>query len=224
MKNFKILILIFSGLLFGFTSCNDQQRTSTDEMAMAERDTTAMETKEWSNDEVKEHVNDWKETPKEVADMMLEKYGTPDEVTDHRLVWHDNGDFAMTVLTNEEIDHEFPVPHKDCLLQTVNYEVPVEKYSDIARYDGSVVLERTKGTMGARCDKEMANYLALNLAHDVATGNKTVDEARKHYTETIMAVMNGESPEYTQKLIFSKVEDAGYTDEPSIPEEQRKEM
>jgi hypothetical protein len=155
---------------------------------------------------------------------MIDKYGAPDEVTEHRLVWHGNGDFASTILTNEEIDHDFPMPHKDCLLQTVNYEVPVEKYTDIAKYDGSVVLERTKGTMGARCDKEMANYLALNLAHDVASGNKTVEEARTHYTETIMAVMNGESPEYTQKLIFSKADDAGYADETTIPKDKLAEM
>lgn len=180
--------------------------------------------KEWSSEEVKEHVNGWKETPKEVAEKMLDKYGSPDEVTDERLIWHNNGNFAMTILTNEEIDHDFPMPHKDCLLQVVNYEVPVEKYSDMARYDGSVILERTKGTMGARCDKEMANYLALNLAHDVAQGNRSVDEARQLFTETIMAVMNGEKPEYTQELIFDPVQEAGFSDEPTIPENKLNQM
>ncbi len=64
--------------------------------------------------------------------------------------------------------------------------------------------------MGARCDKEMANYLALNLAHDLAQGNKSVDKARQHYTETIIAVMIGEKTEYTQKLIFNPIQDAGF--------------
>lgn len=221
MKNYRIVLILFSALLMsiGFTSCQDMQQQQE-----GMTDTTAVEMKEWTVDSVKSHVSDWKETPKGVADKMLEKYGVPDEITDQRLVWHDKGDFAMTMLTNEEIDHRFPMPHKDCLLQTVNYQVPVEKYTDMAKYDGSVILERTKGTMGARCDKEMANYLALNLAHDVAQGNKTVDEARKHYTETIMSVMNGETPEYTQKLIFSQSMDAGFPDEPTIPEDKLQEM
>ncbi|BAO54473.1 hypothetical protein [Nonlabens marinus] len=221
MKNYKNLILfVFIMVLsIGLTSCKEaaepqQETTDNAETAMTE----------WTVDSVKSHVENWKETPKGVAQVMLDKYGVPNEITDERLVWHNNGDFAMTMLTNEEIDHRFPMPHKDCLLQTVNYQVPVEKYSDMARYDGSVILERTKGTMGARCDKEMANYLALNLAHDVATGNKSVDEARMFYTETIMSVIQGEKPEYTQKMMFSQNADAGYVDEPSIPEDKLKEM
>ena len=41
---------------------------------------------------------------------------------------------------------------------------------DLARFDGSVIVERTRGEIGARCDKEEMNYLALNLAHDIVTG------------------------------------------------------
>jgi hypothetical protein len=32
--------------------------------------------------------------------------------------------------------------------------------------------------MSARCDKEAANFLAINLANDVATGVKTMEGAR----------------------------------------------
>jgi hypothetical protein len=46
-----------------------------------------------------------------------------------------------------------------------------------------------KGEIGARCDKEEANFLAVNLANDVATGKKSVEEARRFYAETMMAMM-----------------------------------
>lgn len=70
----------------------------------------------------------------------------------------------------------------------------------------------------------MAVWGFTNLAHDVATGNKSVDEARDHYTEAIMAVMNDETPEYTQELMFESMEDAGFTDEPTIPEDKLDQM
>ena len=81
-------------------------------------------------------------------------------------------------------------------------DVPLGKYDDLARYDGSVIAERTKGELSARCDKEEMNYLALNLAHDVATGRRTVEDARRFYAETAMATMKGEMPPYVQRLQF----------------------
>jgi hypothetical protein len=114
---------------------------------------------------------------------MIEKYGQPDEVTAMRLVWHDNGPWKRTIVTKEETDHAFPMPHKDVLEQVIDYRVPTDKVDDLAKYDGSVIVERTKGELSARCDKEEANYLALNLANDVATGKKSPADAREQYAE-----------------------------------------
>jgi len=43
----------------------------------------------------------------------------------------------------------------------------------------------------------------LNLAHDVITGKKTVEEARKSYGEMIKQAMSGNKLEYMKKLMFS---------------------
>ncbi len=48
----------------------------------------------------------------------------------------------------------------------------MDKYEDLAMFDGSVIVERTKDEISARCDKEEMNLLALNLANDVAAGKK----------------------------------------------------
>ena len=81
-------------------------------------------------------------------------------------------------------------------------DVPADMFDDLAQYDGSVVVNRTESMISARCDKETANFLAINLAHDIIEGNKTVEEARQFYGDTIKQVMNGETPEYTQGFIF----------------------
>lgn len=151
----------------------------------------------------KVNVDNWPETAKEAANAMIEKYGEPHEHTESMLIWNNTGPFIKTIVYKEEIQHDFPMPHKDVLEQVINHDAPVEKYSDLARYDGSVIVERTKGTIAARCDKEAANILALNLAHDIIEDKKTVEEARQFYAETMMKMMQGEEDEYLKKLTFN---------------------
>ncbi len=155
-----------------------------------------------SNAQDNVNVEDWPETAKKAANAMMEKYGEPHEHTESMLIWNNTGPFIKTIVYKEEIQHDFPMPHKDVLEQVINHDAPVEKYSDLARYDGSVIVERTKGTIAARCDKEAANYLALNLAHDIIEDKKTVEEARQFYADTMMKMMQGEEDEYLQKLTF----------------------
>jgi hypothetical protein len=40
----------------------------------------------------------------------------------------------------------------------LEYRVPVDKFTPLAEYDGSVVCERTAGEVSARCHDEQANF------------------------------------------------------------------
>lgn len=145
-------------------------------------------------------IMNWKSKPQEVARKVIAKYGMPHEATARRLIWHNNGPWKMTELVNEEIPHSFPKMHPDMLRQVIDYRVPAEHFDKLAEYDGSVIVERTKGEISARCDMEEANFLALNLAHEIAAGKKSVDEARKFYAEAILEMKH---PEYKQGFVFS---------------------
>jgi hypothetical protein len=150
-------------------------------------------------------LSDWHEASQTAAKEMVDKYGQPNGVTDTMLVWHDNGPWERTIIYKEAVEHNFPTPHPDVLEQTISYDVPVEMFDDLAEYDGSVIAERTKGVISARCDKEGANFLAINLAHDIISGDRSVEEARSFYADTMQAVMAGEepgNPEYLQGFIF----------------------
>ena len=85
------------------------------------------------------------------------------------------------------------------LYQVINYRVPADKFDELASYDGSVIVERTKGELGARCDMEEANFLAINLANDIVSGKKSVEEARKFYSEAMREMKH---PEYKQGFLF----------------------
>src|SRR5919106_1419851 len=94
-----------------------------------------------------------------------------------------------------------------------------EDADELIRYDGSIILERTKGEIAARCDKEEANFLAINLAHEIATGKRSVDEARRFYAESIQTMMKtGKPNEYLQGFRFTPpTGDQGDPDKPFGP-------
>lgn len=175
--------------------------------------------------EVSINLNTWPETSQKVAKEMIQKYGQPAEVTPNRLIWHNTGPFKRTIVYKEEVQHEFPMPHKDVLEQFVNYMVPADKFDELASYDGSVICERTKGEMSARCDKEGANILALNLAHDIITDKRNVEEAREFYANAIMEMLKGNKPDYMHELQFKLVDaNIGYTDRTVMDMSKVKEL
>lgn len=152
-------------------------------------------------------MSDWPEVSKKAATAMMNKYGEPDEATATMLLWRDTGPFVRTIVYSEPVQHNFPKPHQDVLEQAINYDVPAEKFSDLAAYDGSVIAERTKGELAARCDREDANILALNLADDIINDRKSVAEARQAYAQAMRQVMQGETPQLTAALQFDVVEE-----------------
>lgn len=92
-----------------------------------------------------------------------------------------------------------------------------ESVSDLIELDGSVLVDRTAGEMGARRDHEAYNTLTLNFAHDIVTGKRTVEDARRFYAETASAYMMGRSAPYAEGLLFRPAEDgAGDPDEAII--------
>ena len=153
---------------------------------------------------IEEIIEQWPEEPKESARRLIDYYGQPHEFSQSQLIWQATGDgWKRTVLSREETPHDFPSHHSDFLEQFIDYKVPVEMFSRLAEYDGSVIAERTKGELSARCGGTSMNFVAINLAHDIVTGKRTVAEAREEYTRLYSAHKRGEKPPYTQGFTFS---------------------
>jgi hypothetical protein len=148
-------------------------------------------------------VRGWPKEPQESAKRLIEYYGEPHEYSASQLIWYGTSDgWKRTVLSKEETPHNFPSPHTDFLEQFIAYKVPIGMYSTLAEYDGSVIIERTKGEMSARCGGTAMNFVAINLAHDIVTGKRSVSEARTEYTKLYQAYKAGEKPPYTQNFQF----------------------
>ena len=145
----------------------------------------------------------WPQAAQELAARLTAKYGPPQESTPRLLIWYGNGPWKRTVLHKEGARHNFPRPHQDILEQTVNYRVPPDKVGDLVAYDGSIVVDRTRGEITVHCDSEQANTLTLNLADDIVKGERTVDQALGYHAQVIRGMDIGEPETYPEKLRFT---------------------
>lgn len=178
-----------------------------------------------TREDVEDIANDWPEKPRKLAGQMMDHYGMPDEVTQRRLFWHDVGEWKRIQLYRDGTPHNFPKQHKDHLRQTINYPIDPEFTTELLEFDGSNVLWRTRGELSADCHKEPMNILTLNLAHDIITGNKSVDEAREAFAENGVKFQMGMEPPYTQDFQFDVPQgDQGDPDESNITETLKQDI
>lgn len=185
---------------------------------------TVANPEESSPESVDDVLEEWPDDPTNVAKKFMGTYGDPDEVTPNRLLWYDNGPWKRSVLRPDGADHEFPDHHIDYLEQVIDYHVPPERTEEIISFDGSVTIRRTRGELSAECHGEPANYLAINLAHDILEGDKNVEKAREVYTGIYARKEAGDEPDYITDLHFDPPEgDQSDPDHTTLTEEHEQE-
>jgi hypothetical protein len=166
-----------------------------------------------------EMISGWPDDSREAAQIVIETYGEPPEVTQTQLTWHNVGAWKRVVATKAFYAHNFPAPHIDCVETFIDYRVPPESFTDLANFDGSVMIDRTAGEISARCHYEQANNLALNLAHDIVTGQKTAAAAREYYAEEFANARRKRPTPYMDKLHFAQGSNTADPDERILSDE-----
>jgi len=130
---------------------------------------------------------------------VIDQYGAPDETSDTLLIWHRPGPWKGIVASKAFYAHDFPAPHTDSIESVIDYTVPVERFTALAQFDGSVIAERAAGEVSARCHDEQANFLALNLMHDIVTAS----EARDYYAKEFADFRRKQPTPYMSGLHFT---------------------
>lgn len=184
---------------------------------MAPRQVPMRRTKPAVPYEVERVISGWGEASKRVARQMAERYGKPDESCSGHLAWYGKGAWHLTIVQKEEVPHHFPMVHSDVLTQAILYPVDPEMYDELARFNGSVIVERTWGMLGAMCGDEAMNFLIVNLAHDIARNAISWTDARDKMAELAKDWIAGGTPDYATGLRFSVPQDYhGNTDQASF--------
>ena len=152
--------------------------------------------------EVERIIQGWPLPQKKVAEQMLDKYGPPNEAMPTKLIWYGNSPWKRTELSSDVVAHNWPTIHSDFLTQVIDYRVRPEFFDDIARFDGSIICDRTRGEVSARCDSEAANVLGMNMVHEIVTGKRSWEEARETSEQNTVAYNLGRNAPYAERLLF----------------------
>ena len=148
-------------------------------------------------------IANWPEDARAAAQLVVDQYGEPDEATASFVMWHKPGPWKRIVASRQTHEHNFPAPHLDSVESVIDYRFPIEKAAELCAFDGSVVINRTEGEVSARCHDEQANFLALNLMHDIAQGTKSSDQARQYYAKEFADYRRKKPTPYMEQLHFS---------------------
>ncbi len=152
--------------------------------------------------EVERIIEGWPDAQRNVARQMLDKYGPPNEATPTKLFWYQNGPWKRTELTADSVVHNWPAPHTDFLTQVIDYRVPPDMTHLITQFDGSIIVDRTRGEVSARCDSEASNVLGMNMVHEIVTGKRSVEDARETSAQNTVGYSMGRNAPYAEHLLF----------------------
>lgn len=195
-KKTTILLLLGITFLWGCSSKKDEKYYTSDSSPTPEQVISMI-------NEGDKFTPGWPQYSQHVAQALIKKYGFPTESTPQMLTWRGIVPFKRITVYREEIPHNFPIEHKDVIEHVVDYRVPVSRASDLTRFDGSVTFNRTRGELASCSDLEAMNYLALNLAHEVLSGRRSVTQARTEYGRRAIDYINGQKSNYMDRLMFT---------------------
>ena len=168
---------------------------------------------------VKSIINDWPQDSRASAQLIINKYGEPDEAIPSRLIWYNNGPWKHTIVYRDTVKHNFPYPHSDGIEQTVSHEIPMEKACELVAFNGSLVFCCTRGEISACCQSEAANFLSINLAHDIILDKKTFEQARRFFCDSVIAYRQNRMVPHMERLQFTPESTTADADECVITEE-----
>lgn len=143
---------------------------------------------------VEAHIEAWFETPRALAQVMTQRYGPPNVLGPGTVTWYERGPWKRIVIHGDSPD--------SCLEQVVSYWVPPEAGASLREFGHGVQFDYAAEELSARSNEESINFLALNLANQIASGLKEAKEARELYARTAALAAAGKSSPYLEKLMF----------------------
>ncbi|HVL56026.1 MAG TPA: hypothetical protein VM491_05950 [Burkholderiaceae bacterium] len=159
----------------------------------------------------------WPRFMQTLVESLVERYGPPHEISEERVAWNVNGPWHRTEVRHRLTDSGGVLP-KEILEQRITYPPlvrrtpgktpvagrpdPQQRFRELVLPDHCrVTLDRD--TLIARCDNEASNIIAVNLAHEIISGKRSVRDAQRLYTKTLDAMIdNPRTPPLAQRPQF----------------------
>lgn len=133
------------------------------------------------------------------ATKLEKKFGKAAEYSESQYTWKNIAGFKKVVVLDESVPHAVPMPHKDFVYSTMDIKVPEDKIQDLAKASASIMPDRLKGEVTARCGALIKNAVSLGFVQDVVAGN--VKDPKKEYAKRIKA---NEVPKWYKFVSFDE--------------------
>jgi hypothetical protein len=137
------------------------------------------------------------------AGMMIEKYGKPDRIETHRLIWEYRGPWKRIAVW-DEMGFFDNAPVARNIENTIAYKVPDDKREALKTFSRGLHVSAERDELSARSASEERNFLLLNLADDIVEGRLSPEDARLSYLRTVKLAEAGKTVDSMQGLLFIK--------------------
>lgn len=148
-----------------------------------------------AEEKARQSVAEWHEKSLHAAELMIENYGPPDQVSDYSIEWKRRGPWKRVVVRRRAV--ESPIEH------VIDYAVPAFRFNEVAWFGNGLSLNETTGELSASGASEALNVLALNMGHELAIQQRTLEDAREFFTMTASLAARGKSSPYMERLMFT---------------------
>jgi hypothetical protein len=146
-------------------------------------------------------IGNWSDFCRLSASVLIDKYGTPDEIDASRLVWRDRN--LVKSIAVWDVPSQFEAGGGAGNVETtVSYAVPRSREGALAAFSAGVRVSRDAAELSARSTSDAVNFLSLNLADAVIQGRKTPEQARDSFDRAIELSAAGKSSPLMQGLMF----------------------
>ena len=152
-------------------------------------------------------IREWPEDARNTARVMIEKYGQPNRLSSEALIWYNNGPWQKTIVYRRAWPHSLAMIDEDYLEQTINYLVPDDKINDLKRFDPRISVNKASWEISSRSDSESTNFLVLNLADEIVTDKRSIEDARIFYRRTQRLSESGKDSPYMKRFMFELLND-----------------
>lgn len=161
-----------------------------------------------ADETVERAMSGWPERAKSAARETLARYGKPGEIGRGALVWRYNGPWKRTVVYRTAWPHDAGGEDRNYLENTIGYRVPAARVEELTAFDGKLDADARFGEMSARSDSEATNFLLLNVADEIARGERSAPDARRFAARILRLSAAGKSSPYLAGLLFRPHHDA----------------
>jgi len=140
-----------------------------------------------------DQIGQWSPIAQSTARLMLAQHGPPQEMSLFELRWYGAWPWKSILVRDEP---QAP------LEQAIDFHVPSDKVDAMKSFRHGPLVYPDENELVARSDREGLNLLSLNLAHDIASGKKSPEDADTFFIRAVQLAAAGKSSPYMDRLLF----------------------